>query len=150
MSENPADRKLFKAQITMATTITTTLLRHQGDHALLKLIQLRVTSFVWPLFVCQSQAALDALVDTYRCMKIQMVNIHRIPPFLESSAMVITQRQWLLVQTKWQWTFLAIPATTSFRRQSFQKKVILVYFVFIFYILKTAWGNSPLNYLTVN
>ena len=149
MSENPADRKLFKAQITMATTITTTLLRHQGDHALLKLIQLRVTSFVWPLFVCQSQAALDALVDTYRCMKIQMVNIHRIPPFLESSAMVITQRQWLLAQTKCQCTFLAT-VTTSFRRQSFQKKVILVYFVFIFYILKTAWGNSPLNYLTVN
>ena len=149
MSENPADRKLFKAQITMATTITTTLLRHQGDHALLKLIQLRVTSFVWPLFVCQSQAALDALVDTYRCMKIQMVNIHRIPPFLESSAIVITQRQWLLAQTKCQCTFLAT-ATTSFRRQSFQKKVILVYFVFIFYILKTAWGNSPLNYLTVN
>ena len=145
MSENPADRKLFKAQ-----TTTTTTLRHQGDHALMKLKQLRVTSFVWPLSVCQSQAALDALVDTYRCMKVQMVNIHRVPPFLESSAMVITQRQWLLAQTKWQCPFLAITTTTSFRRQSFQKKVILVYFVFIFYILKTAWGNSPLNYLTVN
>ena len=145
MSENPADRKLFKAQ-----TTTTTTLRHQGDHALMKLKQLRVTSFVWPLSVCQSQAALDALVDTYRCMKVQMVNIHRVPPFLESSAMVITQRQWLLAQTKCQCTFIATTVTTLFRRQSFQKKVILVYFVFIFYILKTAWGNSPLNYLTVN
>ena len=134
MSENPADRKLLKAQITMATTITTTLLRHQGNHALLKLIQLRVTSFVWPLFVCQSQAALDALVDTYRCMKIQMVNIHRIPPFLESSAMVITQRRWLLAQTKCQCPFIAITATTSFRRQSFQKKVLNSN-LFCFYLL---------------
>lgn len=146
MSEDPVDRKLFKAQ-----TTTTTTLRHQGDHALMKLKQLMVTSFVWPLSVCQSQAALDALVDTYRCMKVQLVIIHRVPPFLESSAVVITQRQWLLAQTKCQCSFMAITAKTSFRRQSFQKKVILVYFVFyFFYILKTAWGNSPLNYLTVN
>ena len=46
MSENPADRKLFKAQTTMATTITLTLLRHQGDPAPIKLKQLRVTFFV--------------------------------------------------------------------------------------------------------
>ena len=41
MSEDPVDRKLFKAQ-----TTTTTTLRHQGDHALMKLKQLMVTSFV--------------------------------------------------------------------------------------------------------